>query len=112
MLFGKVFQDLLTGLRQNYDDLPTVAFAGPAMDHTVRLHSVDQFHGAVMANLQALGQIADGGAKAVSVESPYGQQQLVLLRFQAQCPRRFVAEMLKLADLVAELRERLELFHR
>src|ERR1039457_6179288 len=75
------------------------------MDHAVRLHAIHQFHGAVMANLQALGQIADRRAKALSGESLYGQQQLMLPRFQPDGPRSALAEMQKLADLVAELRE-------
>src|ERR1019366_8733198 len=70
-----------------------------------RARSIHQFHGAVMANLQALGQIADRRAKALSGESLYGQQQLMLPRFQPDGPRSALAEMQKLADLVAELRE-------
>ena len=77
-----------------------------------RARSIHQFHGAVMANLQALGQIADRRAMTLSVESLYGQQQLALLRFQAVGPRSPLAEMQKLADLVAELRERPDLLRR
>jgi len=104
MLRGKFLQDLLASLCEGHDNLPPVPLTGPAMDHAVRFHAIHQFHGAVVANLQALGQIADGGTMARAVEALDGQQQLVLLRFQTVVPRSFLAEMQKLPDVVAELR--------
>jgi len=65
-----------------------------------------------MANLQTLGQKANGRAAAPAIESFYRQQQLVLLRLQAEGPRGGLAEMLKFPYLVAEFRERPELSRR
>ena len=66
---------------------------------------VDQLDGAVMPDLQALSQFADGG-RHFRRQTLDRQQQLVLLRFQAVSARRFLAVAQEPADVITEFRQR------
>jgi hypothetical protein len=59
----------------------------------------------VVAELQSPGKITDGRAVAFPSEAFYRQQQLMLLRFEPIFPRRILAEIQELANLVAKLGE-------
>src|SRR6202046_3455171 len=73
-------------------------------DQTLSFQTIGQFYRAVMLNLQALGKDADGG-QPVWRQALDSQQRLMLLRFQARIPRRFLAEIQETPDLVAEIRQ-------
>jgi hypothetical protein len=55
----------------------------------------------VVLHAEALGDGADGRAHALG-QAAYGEQQLVLLRFDAGVARGLLAEGDELSDLVAE----------
>ena len=64
--------------------------------------SIDQFDGAVVLELHALGKHADGRTKLVG-EAAYCQKQLMLLRFDACLPRSVFAEAEELPNLIPKL---------
>ena len=66
------------------------------------LQPVDQFDGAVMLNEQTRGDLADGRLYVLG-KAMHGQQQLMLLRFDAVFFRGGFAEMEELPDLPPEL---------
>lgn len=66
------------------------------------LQPVKKLYGAVMLNLEPLGQVADRGR--CSAGQPLdGQQQLVLLRLESRRAGRLLAEMQEPPDLMTEL---------
>ena len=76
------------------------------MDEASGLQAVHQFHGAVVADLHAVGQFANPrphpGRHALD-----GQHELILAPLQARLLHHLLAEVEKAANLVTELRQRL-----
>jgi hypothetical protein len=68
------------------------------------LQTIKQLHGAVMLDLEALRDMADGRNASLR-KTLQSQKQLVVLRLEASRPRRLFAEMEKAPDLMAELRQ-------
>ncbi len=86
--------------------LAAVVLGPRAVDKSSPFQAIYQFHGAVVADLHAIGQFADSwtnpGRHALD-----RQHELVLAALQPRLFYRLLAEMEEAADLVAELRQRL-----
>lgn len=78
-----------------------VARAWGAADITVCFETVDQTHGAVMAEKQALGQAADAGFVRMG-KAANGEEHLVLLGFESGGFGGLIASAEELADAVAQ----------
>jgi len=101
---GKLFKDFFSTGRERQIDLPAIRRPGFARDQAFRHQAVRQFHGAVVAHPQSLGQLADG--EAVAARKSFDcQERLVLLRREAGALGGLFAEMQKLPQGVAERRE-------
>jgi len=100
---GQRAQGRLALIRQAQQHLPAIDLvAGPGQQPTL-LGPIDERHGTVVLNLQALGDIADGD---LLVAIPFdGEQQLMLLGLESGGAARFLAEALELAELIAKFRE-------
>jgi len=85
-------------------DLATVRAAARTGDQPARLKAIGEFDGAVMADVQALGEFADGGGFGVR-HSFNGEQRLVLLGLDAHGAGSIVAETKETANLVTEFGE-------
>ena len=77
-----------------------------AHDQSLLVEAINQADGAVMTDVEAIGEGADGWRSA-SRQPLQGQQQLVLLRVQPVGTSGAFAERQEPADLVTELGERL-----
>lgn len=101
---GKSGKQPLT-LRGHLDEnLARIEVAATPYRESPRNQAVHQLHGAVMADLQALGEHPDGGSLALG-QSFDGEQELVLVGLDAGGPRLVFAEHEEAADLVAKLGE-------
>ncbi len=101
-------QLLLALRRQVHLHLPSVA-AAPSFDHKAkRLAAQDESHDPVMLGLQAFGKLGDRGPIAAGKSAQVHQQQ-VLQRRDTRSTNRLFAESQKASDLVAQLRNRLEI---
>ncbi|MNN61670.1 hypothetical protein D3C81_1769160 [compost metagenome] len=78
-----------------------------ALDQSGRFAAVDQCHHTVLLGLQAFGQLADRGPVLVGAAADMQQQQ-VLLHGQPLLARRILGKPQEAPQLVAEVRERLE----
>lgn len=101
---GELFEDFFALGGEGEGDLPTVFVAAMALDEVFLNEAIDEADGAVMADLQAPGQGADGewflAAKAAD-----GEQRLVLLRGDAGLLGGVLAETDELPQCVAEIRQ-------
>ena len=89
-------------MRQMNDHLAPILFAGGPRNVTQLLKPIHQLDGAVMFELQTLGQLSDGRRDPLG--QPFdGQQELVLLRLHAHRPHLLLAKAEESPDLVAEL---------
>jgi hypothetical protein len=91
-------------LRRQGDEHPAPVLDAPLPAHeAAHFEPVEQFNGAVVPELQAFRQVADGhflaGCGALRCK-----QKLMLLRLQAGLPRGVFAEAQEEPELVAELR--------
>jgi hypothetical protein len=92
-------------IRQGQEHLsPVHLIAGPG-EQPPLLGPVHEGHGAVVLDLQSLGDIAN--RDLIAVESLDREQELMLLRLEPGTARRFLAEALEPAELVAEFSQRL-----
>ena len=104
-LVDDALQGALAPREQDHTKLPMIANARRAPDISPRLEPIDQTHGAVMAEKQALGQAADAGIVRIG-KSANGQQHLVLLRLEAGGLSGVIAAAEELPDPVAEFGQR------
>lgn len=104
-LMDDALQGALAAREQDHTKLPMIANARRAPDISPRLEPVDQTHGAVMAEKQALRQAADAGIVRIG-ESADGQQHLVLLRLETRGFGSVIAAAEELPDPIAELGKR------
>jgi hypothetical protein len=88
---------------------PTVVASRLAPYQPELLAARNQRDRAVVMRLETLGQFAHGGPLAAG-QSAYVQQQLILKMGDAMTARHFLAEAQKTSELVAEIRERLDVF--
>jgi CIC family chloride channel protein len=96
----------LTGQRQM--DLTAVGVAAAALEEPALGQAVDQADGAVMADLEMLGERADR-YRAPPRQAAHGQEGLVLLGSQPHLTGGFLAEMEEAPQRVAKLGQGLDL---
>src|SRR5690349_4918842 len=101
MMDREFLQQLLAARRELEQDLAAVVFAAAAFHQVTPSQTVHQFHCTVMLDLQALGKLANATA-AIFRQTFQGQQEQVLLRFQAGRPRSLLAEPQKAANLITK----------
>ncbi len=104
-------QKSLSGSRELDQHRATVRFARRALHKPVRHQPVHQLNRTVMSKLQTRGDLAYGGVSARR-QSLYGEQQLVLPRFQPARSRLLFAEVEEAPDLIPEVGESLVLARR
>src|SRR5712692_2195331 len=93
--------------RREVDENVSLVLLSPHAPHQPALcQAIDQLDRAVMAHLQALGQVADGGLLLVRQAAQHEQQE-ILLGLQAGCPGAPFGKIQEPADLIAKLGERL-----
>ncbi len=97
-------ENLFSPFRQANQNLPVIFRTAGPFGQTPFLQTVEQFHRAVVLDLKALSDIADGRDASLR-KTLQSQQQLVVLRLKAGRPRRLFAEMQESPDLMAELRQ-------
>src|ERR1700688_1480286 len=76
------------------------------MDKSSRFQAIDQFNGAVVADLHTIGEFAHSRTHS-SRHALDCQHQLILAALEASLFYDLLAEVEEAADLVAELRQRL-----
>jgi len=81
-----------------------VLLSARTVDEATGFEAVDQFHGAVVADLHTVGQFADAGADALG-HALDGEHELVLSAFKAGVLYDLLAEVEEAANLVTEFRE-------
>ena len=101
-LSDDALQSALSFRKQDHAELPLVQGAGCAAHIASSLKAIDQTHGTVMAEKQALCKPADAGLTRIG-KSADSQEHLVLLRFEARGHCRLVTAAEKLANTIAEL---------
>ncbi len=94
-------QEAFTAWSDAQQDFSSVGTAARADDQSLGFEAATQFDRAVVADLQALGESADGGrhSRWQPLES---EQSLMLLRLNAGCAGGILAEIQEAADFVAE----------
>jgi hypothetical protein len=98
-------QQRLAPVREADEDFPPVLGIVLAPREAPLGETVDQLDGAVMLNLQALGQLADG--RPVSFGQAFdSQQKLVLLRLDPVRLGGVAAELQEAPDAISELGQR------
>src|SRR5258706_15893733 len=68
------------------------------------LHAIHHLNGAMMTELHALGEFANRGFPA-GWKSAHRQQKKILLRLKTRGPRRLLAAVQKVPDLIPEFRQ-------
>jgi len=101
---GEPVEQLFATRRQSDHDAPAVFRRVFAADELQPFEAVEEFDGAVVADLQSLGQFADRDGIA-SGESFDGEQGLMLLRGEPCAPGGIFAEPKELAQRVSERRQ-------
>ena len=102
MVQRQLAQHSLAARRQVNQHLAVVLRAAASPCQASLLQPVKKLHGAVMLNLEPLGQVADRGWRSTG-QPLHGQQQLVLLRLESRGASRLLAEMQEPPDLMTEL---------
>jgi hypothetical protein len=87
--------------RYAQQDLAGVGTAARADEQSFGFEAAAQLDGAVVADLQALGESADGGRNSQR-QSLKSEQSLMLLRLNAGGASRVLAEIQEAADFVTE----------
>jgi len=98
---GELVQQFFTMRSKFYKDFTAVLFAVPACHPSALHEAVNQLNRTVMAKTKSLRKRTHGGTSSLG-QSFDGEQELVLLRFDALGPGDFFAYMQKLADAVAK----------
>jgi len=97
----KAFEEASAARSDAQQDFSSVGTAARADEQSFGFEAAAQLDGAVVADLQALGESADGGrhSRWQSLES---EQSLMLLRLDAGCACGVLAEIQEAADFVTE----------
>jgi glutamine cyclotransferase len=103
-LAGHFLEDALTSREQRNQDAAAVIAAAGAANVSVHLQAVDELHGAVVLQCQAVGKLANGRFFALA-KAPDHQQEQVLLGLEAGGARYQISFAQEMADAVAEFRE-------
>lgn len=86
-------------------DLAPIFAAARSFQKAVGFQAINELDGAVVLDLQAFGEDADGGVVG-SGQSFDGEERLILLRLNSGGAGGLLAQILKAAYLVAEFRQR------
>ena len=106
MIERKLLEDVFS-LRGECDkDFALISFIAGAYNETALNEAINQFDRAMMLDLQAFGQLTDGGL-APARQAFQGEQQLVLLRLKAARTNGLFTQTEKATKLVAKLGQRL-----
>ena len=105
MMHGQLPEDRLAVPGEVDEDLAAIPGVPSPSDQAAVDQAVDELDGAVVTELEPLGDLADGRDPARR-EPLHGEEQLVLLGLEPGRPRRLLAEVQEAADLVPELGER------
>jgi hypothetical protein len=101
---GQTPQHTLAAWPQRHHDLPAIATGAMPHDHAPGDESIDELHGAVMADMQTLGERPDR-RRAAPLEAFDLKQQEVLLGLDTRRARRRLAGTEDTANLIAPLRQ-------
>ena len=99
-------QEVLPPRRELHQHEPAVILGSNPPDEAAGLHAIDELHGAVVLDLQALRQDADRRLPTLW-HALQGEEHLVLLWFKARRAGGSFAEMQEAPELIAELGQRL-----
>jgi hypothetical protein len=102
MVERQLAKHLLSARGQVQQDLAAVLGAAAPADVSRMFQAVHQFYGAMMLDLQALGQFPYSRAHT-RPQAFECQQELVLARLQTGVARRPLAEVKKAADVMAKV---------
>jgi hypothetical protein len=97
-------QQFLTMRGKFYEHFPAVFLTVPTRDRSAIHEAIDQFNGTVMAQTEPFRKRPDGRTAPLR-QSFYGQEDLVLMWFDALRSGRFLAQVLEVANAIAELRK-------
>jgi hypothetical protein len=104
MMQRQFAEHLLAFGREPKQNFAAVVLGAGAVDKSSRLQAVDQFHGAVVADLHAIGEFSDAwtdsGRHALD-----RQHELVLAALHAGIFHHLLAEVEEASDLIPELRQ-------
>jgi hypothetical protein len=101
---GNAIQKFLALRGQPKQHFPEIVFIAQSPNHSSRLETMRQFHGAMVPNLKALGQHTNG--RFLRGREPLnGKQSQVLLRFDSGFPRGKFGEIQKAANFVPKSRQ-------
>jgi len=100
----KALEEAFAARGDAQQDFARVGVASGAFEQSLRFEAAAQFNRAMVANLQALGERANGGGQR-GRQSFQGKQSLVLLGLDAGGAGGILAEIQEAADFVAESRE-------
>jgi hypothetical protein len=101
---GDLAKNFLSATGEPQQDLAPIFAATRSFQKAVRFQSINELDGAVVLDLQALGENADGGIVG-SGQSLDREERLILLRLNPGGAGGLLAQILKTAHLVAELRQ-------
>lgn len=97
-------KDSGTSAREVDEHAAAVGGCAGSRDVAVRFQAIDEFHGGVMLELHAQGELADGRVDSFG-QTSNSQKKLMLLRLQAVFASLFLAEVEKTPDFLPELRQ-------
>ena len=101
MMKGEFGEHFFAFRGKGQEDFAAVVLRAGAVDEASGFEAVDQFDGAVMADLHTVGQFLDAGADARG-HAFDGEHELILAALQARFFDHLLAEVEEAADLVAE----------
>lgn len=104
MVAGELSEHALAFRGELDEHTAAVLDAAAAPDKAARFEAVEQLDGAVMAELETFGEIADGDF-LVRRRALRGEHELVLLRLESGFTRGVFAEAKEEPQLVAKLGE-------
>jgi hypothetical protein len=93
---------------ESEQDLPAVLATAPTANVAVGGQAIDQLDGAVVLNLQPLGNFPNAGPGILRTSFD-GQHHLVLAGFQASAARCLLAEMQETTNLMTQIRQGLKI---
>ena len=98
---GELTQQTLAAWRDADQNDAAIVAPADAADEAARFKTVEQFDQAVVLELEALGEVADGGF-AGRRSALDGEKQLVVLRLETGGACGLLAEVQEAADLISE----------
>ena len=107
MVQRQLLKKRFTFMGELHQNIPAVIGGSQSAYETLFDEPVDEPDGAVMLQLHSFGQRANGGFDTVG-QSSNGEEQLMLLRFDAGLPGRILAKTKKATNLITQFRHGLK----